>query len=109
MVRRDEVRLHAEAEDAQPLVEIVVPDGRVPVGRTAFEHFGAPDVVDEDVDAAEVSPKPLCERLDLRRVEVIDGDGYADAAELVDDVSRLLDGLGALIVGLQRAEAAAPA
>ena len=57
-MRRDEVRVDREPQDPQSLVEIVLPDGRVPVGRAALQHFGAPDVVDEHVDVAVVVPDP---------------------------------------------------
>ena len=106
-MRRDEVRVDREAEDAQPLVEVVLPDRRVPVGRSTLELLGAPDVVDEDIDVAVLVADPLGQRLDLGGVEMVDGNCDARPAEIGDEPGRLLDRLGAVVVGAQRARRAA--
>ena len=41
----------AQPQDPQAVVQIVFPDRPVPRRRRALEHLGAPDVVDQDVDA----------------------------------------------------------
>ena len=54
-MRRDEVGVNHEPEDPETVAEVVFPDGSVPlsrISRTAFECFGAPDVIDEHVDVA---------------------------------------------------------
>lgn len=84
----------------------MLPDGGVPLGRAAFEQFAAPDVVDEDVDVVVVAPDPVGETAHLRRVEVVDSDGHAGAAEVGDELGRLLDRLSAVVV---RPKASAPA
>ena len=107
MVRRDEVGVDGEPEDPQALVEVVLPDRRVPVGRTAFEQLAAPDVVDEQVDVAVVVPDPLGQARHLVGVEMVDSHGDSRATEVGDDVRRLLDGLPTVVVGPERSRRAA--
>jgi hypothetical protein len=52
VVGGDEVGVDGEPEDPETLVEVVLPDGGVPLGRAALELLATPDVVDEDVDVA---------------------------------------------------------
>jgi hypothetical protein len=59
MMRGDQVRVDGQTEYAQTVVEVVLPDRSVPLGRPAFEHFRAPDVVDEHVDVAVVFADPI--------------------------------------------------
>ena len=79
---RDEVGVDGEPEDAKTVVEIELPDRRVPVGRTAFEHLAAPDVVDEDVDVAVLPPDVVGEVLHLVGIEMVDDGRDAGAAEV---------------------------
>ena len=92
------MRLHAEAEDAQSFFEIVVPHRRVPLARSAFEHFGAPDVVHEDVDVAVRPANVIGESANLAGIEVIDAHGDAGAAEARDEFCSVFDPLGTVVV-----------
>ena len=56
----------------RPVVEVVLPDRRVPLGRAALEHLGAPDVVDQHVDVAVLAPDPLGQAAHLLGVEMVD-------------------------------------
>ena len=67
----------------RPSVEVVLPDRRVPLRRTALQHLAAPDVVDEHVDVAVLVAEPVGQRSHLLRVQVVDRHGDADATELV--------------------------
>jgi hypothetical protein len=87
---------------AQAPVEVVLPDRHVPLE----EVLGAPDVVDQDVQAALFPVDPVDERGDLGPVEVVDGYGDAGAAGLGDQVGGVLDGLGAVVLGAPGAGAA---
>ena len=70
------------------------------VGGRPLEDLGAPDVVDQDVDGAVVAANLVGEGAHLTGVEVIDLDRDALAAQLVDQCGGLLDGFGAVVVGL---------
>jgi hypothetical protein len=74
--------IDGKPKDAEPLVQFKLPDGRAPLGRAAFEAFGALDIVDEHVNAAMVPSDALCQILHPVGVEVIDGDHDPRAAEL---------------------------
>ncbi len=87
-----------EPQDTQARVEVVLPDRRVPLGRAALEHLGTPDVVDEHVDVAVPLAELVGQTRDLVGVEVVDRGSDPDAAELRDDLGRLLDGLGPVVV-----------
>jgi hypothetical protein len=50
VVAGDQVRVDREAKEPQPAVEVVLPHGLVPLE----EVLGAPDVVDQHVEAAVV-------------------------------------------------------
>ncbi len=67
-VARNEVRVDREAEHPQPVLEVVLPDGRVPLE----ELFSAPDVVHEHIETPAFGIDPLDERLDLARLEMVD-------------------------------------
>ena len=99
VVRGDEVRIDGEPQNAQPVVEVELPDRRVPLRGAALEQLAAPDVVDEHVDVAVVAPDPVGEALDLHRVEVIDRYRDTGAAELRHEFGGFLDGLVAVVVG----------
>ena len=71
-------------------------------GGPALQHFGAPDVVDEHVDAAVLVTDTFGQRRDLRRFEMVDGDGDALAAQAGHKLGCLLDRLGPVIVGSRR-------
>jgi len=91
VMRRDEVGLDGEPQDSQTIVEVVLPDGRVPLRRSALQHFGAPDVVDEHVDVAVVRPNLLGQRLHLAGIEMVDCGGDTGAAELRDELGRFFE------------------
>ena len=62
VVARDQVRVDREPQQPQAGVEVVLPHRRVPLE----EVLGAPDVVDEHVEAAVLGVDALDERRDLR-------------------------------------------
>ena len=64
----------AESQYAQPVVEVVFPDRPVPRRGRPLEDLGAPDVVDQDVDAAVVGAQTVGQRVDLVDVEMVDLD-----------------------------------
>ena len=82
MMGGDEVGVDGEPEDPETLVEVVLPDGRVPLGRAALEQLAAPDVVDEHVDVAVVVPDLLGQALHLVGVEMVDCGRDTGAAEV---------------------------
>jgi hypothetical protein len=93
------MRLDAEPQNPQALLQVELPDRRIPLRRPALQHFSAPDVVDEHVDAAVLGADMFGQRCDLRRFEMIDGDGYTLAAQTGHQLGGLLDRLGPVIVG----------
>ena len=96
MMRRDQMRVDAEPQHAQAVLEIVLPDRLVP-----FEELlAAPDVVDEDVEAALLGADALDQLPDLVGNEMIDPDGDAGAAGCRDQLRRLLDRFRPRIFGL---------
>ena len=96
VMRRDQMRIDAKPQQAQAVLEIMVPDRLVP-----FEQLlAAPDVVDQDVEAALLGADALDQLADIVGDEVVDRDGNALAAGRRDKLGRLLDGLGSLIFGL---------
>jgi hypothetical protein len=76
VVRRDQMRVHAKTEHAQAVLEVVLPDGLVPL----FEILSAPHVVDEDVETALLRADASDQRFDLVRDEMIDLNSDAVAA-----------------------------
>ena len=61
-MRGDQMRIDAEPQHAQAVLEIMLPDGLVP-----FEQlFAAPDVVDEDVEPALLGADAIDQLFDLR-------------------------------------------
>ncbi len=94
VVAGDGVGLDGQPQQSQPLVEVVLPDGLVPLE----EVLAAPDVVDEDVEAVLFPGDPVHERPDLRGVQVVGGVGDAVPAGLGDQPRGLLDGLGPVVL-----------
>ena len=95
VVAGDGVGLDREPQEPESVVEVVLPDRAVP-----FEEvLAAPDVVDEDVEAALLVRDAVDEGADLCGVEVVGGYGDALAAGLGDEVGGVLDGLGAVVLG----------
>lgn len=99
IMRRYQMRLDAEPQNPQAVLQVELPDRRVPLRWPTFQDFGAPDVIDEHVDAAMFAADTFGQRRDLRGFEVIDGDGDALAAEFSHKLGCLLDCLGPVIVG----------
>jgi hypothetical protein len=99
MMGRDQVSVNGEPQDSQTVVEVVFPNGSVPLSRTTFEQFAAPDVVDEHVDVAMVVANLLGQSVHLVRFEMVDRDCDTSAAELRDEVGSLFDGLATVVVG----------
>ncbi|MDQ0835333.1 hypothetical protein QF032_007177 [Streptomyces achromogenes] len=95
MVAGDGVGLDGEPQHPQSVVQVVLPDGGVPLE----ELLAAPDVVDQDVEAALLVRDALDKGPHLRRVEVVGGYGDAPAAGLGDQVGGVLYGLGAVVLG----------
>src|SRR5829696_6022134 len=98
-MRRHQMRLDAEPQNPQALFQIELPDRRIPFGGPALQPFGAPDVVDEHVDAAVFVTDTFGQCGDLRRFEMVDGDSDALAAESGHKFGCLLDRLAPVIVG----------
>ena len=92
VVARDQVRVDGEAQQPQAVVEVVLPDRRVPLEQV----LGAPDVVHEHVEAALLGVDPLDQRRHLLRLEVVDRHGDALPARLAHELGGLLDRLGAV-------------
>ena len=99
VMRRHQMRLDTEPQDPQALLQVELPDRRVPLRWPALQYFGAPDVVDEHVDTAVLTTDTFGQRRDLRRFKMVDGDSDALAAEPGHKVGRLLDRFGPVIVG----------
>ena len=96
MVRRDQVRMNAETEHAQTVLQIMLPDGLVPF----LEVLAAPQVVDEDVETTLLGPDARDQLGNLVRDEMIDLDGDTVAAGCGDELRRFLDGFRPRILGL---------
>src|SRR5437870_1026008 len=79
--------------------EVVLPYGSVPISRTAFQQFRAPDVVDEHVDVAVVFPNLLGQLFHLVRFEMVDCDCNTGSAEMRDELGSLFDRLSTVVVG----------
>ena len=99
-VRGDQVGVDAQPEDAQAIVQVVLPDRPVPRRRRPLEDLGTPDVVDQDVDAAVVTADPVRECPHLTGVEMVDLNRDAVTTQLVDECGGLFDGFGPVVVGL---------
>ena len=96
MVRRDQMRMNAETEHAQTVLEIMLPDGLVPF----LEILAAPEVVDEDVETTLLGADAIDQLRDLVSDEMIDPNGDAVAAGCRNELGRLLDGFRPGIFGL---------
>ena len=83
--------LAGEERALQVHVHLVVPDRFVHGDRVA--RFRAPDVVDQDVDAAEPGQACLHDRLDVGGLRHVAGLDFGDAAFLADQVPGDLRGL----------------
>jgi hypothetical protein len=88
------VGVDGKAQHPQAVREVVLPYRRVPLD----QELPAPDVVDEDIEAALLGVDALDERLDLRRLEVVDLDCDPLAARGTDELGRLLDRLRLVIL-----------
>ena len=92
---RDQVSVDCQAQQAQAVLEVVLPELGVPVE----ELLAAPDVVHEDVEAAVALVDTRDESCDLIGLEVVDRDRDPLAARGVDERGGLLDRLGAVVLG----------
>ena len=99
MMRRDEVGVDREPENAQAVGEVVLPDRPVPLRGPALQQLAAPDVVDEHVDVPELVADPFGEPAHLVGVEMIDRDRDSRAAEMRDELRRFLDRLRPVVLG----------
>ena len=95
------MRVDTQSQDAQPVVEVVIPHRPVPRRGWALEHLGAPDVVDQDVDDPVVGADPVGEGTHLCDIEMVDLDRDADSAEFGDQFGGLLDGLRSVVIRLR--------
>jgi len=77
------VRIDRQPQDAQTRVEIMLPDRLVPIRRSALQLLSAPDIVDEYVDVAVLVANLIGQGEHLLGVKMVDGQGDANAAELV--------------------------
>ena len=91
---RDQVRVDRQAQHSQTVVEAVLPHRRVPLRQL----LAAPDVVDQHVEAALLGVDALDERLDLRRLQVVDLGRDPGAACGVDELGGLLDRLRPVVL-----------
>ena len=103
MVARDQVRVDRQAQEPQAVVEVVLPHRRVPLE----EVLGAPDVVDEHVEAALLGVDPRDQGRDLRGVEVVDRDRDPLATRRRHELGGLLDRLRPVDLGAPLARRAA--
>ena len=79
----------AEPQQAQAVLQIVLPDRLVPLE----ELLAAPDVVDQNVEPPLLGPDALDQRPHLGGNQMVDPDRDALAAGFRDQLGRLLDGL----------------
>ena len=77
------MRIDRQPQDAQTRVEIMLPDRLVPIRRSALQLLSAPDIVDEYVDVAVLVANLIGQGEHLLGVKMVDGQGDANAAELV--------------------------
>ena len=103
VVAGDQVGVDREPEQPEPVVEVVLPHRRVPLEQV----LGAPDVVDEHVEAVVVGVDPLDQAADLLGLEVVDRHRDALAARRRHHLGRLLDRLRPVDLGPALAGAAA--
>jgi hypothetical protein len=87
--------LHGQPEQPQAVVEVVLPQRRIPLEQL----LAAPDVVDQHVEAVRLRVDAGHQRGDPGRVEVVDDDGDPAAAGGGHQLRGLLDGLGAAVLG----------
>src|SRR5439155_23182855 len=97
------------AKGTQALVQVMLPDRLVPIRGPTLEFLSTPDVVDEHVDVAVLCSDLIGEHTHLLGVEMVDGQGDANAAQLRDQLGRLLDRFSTVVLGAMRACAAAGA
>jgi hypothetical protein len=102
VMRGGEMRLDRVAQQAQPVLEIVLPHRLVP-----FEQvLAAPDVVDEDIEPPAFGLDARDECRDLGGNEVIRAHRDAFAARGRDELRRLLNRLRPVDLGFLRTRAA---
>jgi hypothetical protein len=84
------VRVDCQAQEPQPVLEVVLPERRLPLE----QQFPTPDVVDDDVKPPALGIDPLYKRLDLTSLEMVDcdRDPYAPAAVTSSAVSSIVSG-----------------
>src|ERR1043166_2383610 len=99
MMRSDEVRINGEPQDSETIIQVVLPNGLVPFGRTSFQQLAAPDVVHKRVNVAVILTNPLREIFHLFGLEMIDRHCNSSPAEMRDEFGGLLNCFGALILG----------
>src|SRR5262249_54878379 len=93
----------------QTVVQIQLPQRRIPLLRAALEQFAAPDVVDENIDMAVVLADPVGQPADLVSLQMIERDRDPVAAQFGYQLGGLLDRLGPVVIRCQgRIAAAAP-
>src|SRR5688572_10994855 len=97
------MRVDAEPEDSQSLVEIMFPHRGVPLARAALEHLGPPDVVHQYVDVPMRSANLVSQLFHLTWDEVIDRHADAVSAEPCDQFRRFFDRFWTLVVRARRA------
>ena len=91
VVGGDQVRLDGEAQQLQPIREIMLPDRLVPLEQV----LAPPDVVDQDVERAALAADARDKCLHFAGDQMVDADRDRLAAELGDQRSGLLDRLAA--------------
>jgi hypothetical protein len=101
----DEVRVDRKAEHPQPVLQVVLPDGRVPLE----ELLSAPDVVHEHIETLAFGINPLDERFHLARLQMVDRHCDPIAAGVRHELGGFLDRLRPVVLRTSLGGAAARA
>jgi hypothetical protein len=109
IVRSDQVGINGKPEYPETGLEVGLPYRSVPIGRTAFQQFPAPDIIDEHVDVAVVFPNLLRQVFHLIRFEMIHRGCNTDAAKLRNELGSLFDSFDTVVVGSSAAAMPRPA
>ena len=101
-MRRDQMRLDAEPQQAQAVLEIMLPDGLVPF----LELFSAPDIIDDHIKTALLGSDASDQLLHFLRDQMIDLHRYAGAAGCGHKLRRFFYGFRTGIFGWSLARGA---
>ncbi len=105
-VRRDQVRVDRQSQNPQAAFQVMRPDRRIPLRRSALESLRPPDVVDQHVDVPVLRADLFGQSAHLRVLQVVHLQRNAHAAQLAHQLGGVLDRLGTVIVGALRTSTA---